>query len=87
MARIQDTPEAKKARRARQQADYDKRATRQIILKLNRNTDADILQILDAQENRQGYIKRLIRDDIARRAAANEIPGDDANEGAPDAGE
>lgn len=70
MARIQDTPEAKKARRARQQADYDKRATRQIILKLNRNTDADILQALDAQENRQGYIKKLIRDDIARNAGA-----------------
>lgn len=80
MARIQDTPEDKKARRARQQAAYDKRATRQIILKLNRNTDADILQILDAQENRQGYIKKLIRDDIARRAAANE-------EGAPGASE
>ena len=68
MARIQDTPEAKKARRAKQQAAYDKRATRQIICKFNRNTDADILEALDAQPNRQGYIKRLIRDDIARRA-------------------
>ena len=67
MARTQDTPEDKKARRARQQADYDKRATRQIICKLNRNTDADILEWLDAQENRQGYIKQLIRDDIARQ--------------------
>lgn len=68
MARIQDTPEARKARRARQQADYDKRATRQIIFKFNRTTDADILERLDAQANRQGYIKRLIREDIAREA-------------------
>lgn len=87
MARIQDTPEDKRARRARQQAAYDKRATRQIICKFNRGTDADILEMLDAQPNRQGYIKKLIRDDIARRAAANEIPGDDENEGAPGAGE
>lgn len=70
MARIQDTDEARRARRARQQADYDKRATKQILLKLNRNTDADILEHLDAQENRQGYIKRLIREDIARQAAS-----------------
>lgn len=70
MARIQDTPEDKRARRARQQAAYDKRATKQILLKLNRNTDADILEQLDAQENRQGYIKRLIREDIARQAAS-----------------
>jgi hypothetical protein len=69
MARIQDTDDARRARRARQQADYDKRATKQILLKLNRNTDADILEHLDAQENRQGYIKRLIREDIARQAA------------------
>lgn len=66
MARIEDTPEAKKARRARQQADYDRRNTTQIILKLNRNTDADILEHLSRQANRQGYIKTLIRADIAR---------------------
>lgn len=68
MARIEETPEAKKARRARQQADYDRRNTTQIILKLNRNTDTDILEHLARQANRQGYIKALIRADIACRA-------------------
>lgn len=68
MARIEETPEAKKARRARQQADYDRRNTTQIILKLNRNTDADILEHLAGQANRQGYIKALIRADMARQA-------------------
>lgn len=68
MARIEDTPEAKKARRAQQQADYDRRNTTQVVLKLNRKTDADILGHLAAQDNRQGYIKKLIREDIARRA-------------------
>lgn len=68
MARIEETTEAKKARRARQQADYDRRNTTQIILKLNRNTDTDILEHLARQANRQGYIKALIRADIARQA-------------------
>ncbi len=67
-----DTPEARKARRARQKAAYDKTRTRGIVLKLNIRTDADILDHLDAQDNRQGYIKRLIRDDIARQAATGE---------------
>lgn len=67
MAQIQDTPEAKKARRAVQQREYDKRATRGIYLKLNRGTDAAILEELDRQPNKQAYIKRLILEDIARR--------------------
>ena len=47
-------------RRAR----YDAQNTKQIVLKLNRRTDADILRKLDEQPNKQGYIKQLIRADI-----------------------
>ena len=43
---------------------YDKKATRKILLKLNKTTDADILHKLDAVDNKQGYIKSLIRKDI-----------------------
>lgn len=43
---------------------YDAKATRQIRLKLNLNSDADILAKLDAVDNKQGYIKDLIRKDI-----------------------
>jgi len=43
---------------------YDAKTTRQIHLKLNLNTDADILEHLDQQENVQGYIKDLIRKDM-----------------------
>ena len=43
---------------------YDAKSTKQIHLKLNLNTDADILEHLDQQENVQGYIKELIRKDI-----------------------
>lgn len=66
------TEEERRARRAAQQAAYDKRATKGILIKLNRNTDADILTWLEGQQNRQGYLKRLIRDDIARAEAAEE---------------
>lgn len=47
-------------------AKYDRMHTRQIVLKLNVHTDADVLQRLDSVDNRQGYIKRLVREDIAR---------------------
>lgn len=52
-------------------ARYDAAHTTQIKLKLNLRTDADILRALDAQaaENggKQGYIKRLIREDLERK--------------------
>ena len=34
-------------------------------IKLNINDDADIIERLDTQKNRQGYIKDLIRTDMA----------------------
>ncbi len=44
---------------------YDRLNTKQIKLKLNKRTDKDILDHLDTLDNRQGYIKELIRKDIA----------------------
>ena len=47
---------------------YDRDNTIQIHLKLNKNTDADILERLqwaaDVGIGKQGYIKALIRKDI-----------------------
>jgi len=37
---------------------------RMINLKLNRDTDADIIEKLESEESMNGYIKRLIRRDI-----------------------
>lgn len=56
------TTEAQK----RATAKYDANNTRQIKLKLNTNTDQDILEKLDEVDNVQGYIKGLIRADISR---------------------
>lgn len=47
-------------------AKYDATHSRVITLKFNLKTDADILEKLNSIENRQGYIKRLIREDIER---------------------
>ena len=51
------------------QARYDKANTKQVALKLNRSTDADILEWLAEVGNVQGYIKQLIRRDIAYQKA------------------
>ena len=37
---------------------YDRANTVRLYIKLNKNTDADILAHLERQENKQGYIKR-----------------------------
>ena len=43
---------------------YDLRNTKQIKLKLNVKTDGDIIERLDSVDNKQGYIKGLIREDM-----------------------
>ena len=43
---------------------YDAANTKQLHLKLNLKTDADIIEYLGRQESVQGYIKRLIREDM-----------------------
>ena len=45
---------------------YIREQTRQIGLQLYKNTDADMIIWLDSQENKQGYIKALIRADMER---------------------
>ena len=47
-------------------AKYDAAHTIQVHLKLNVNTDSDILDRIRSQPSVQGYIKSLIRQDIAK---------------------
>ena len=44
-------------------AKYDSRMTKTYALKLNIKTDADLIEMLEKQDNIQGYIKELIRRD------------------------
>lgn len=45
---------------------WDKENIRRFALKVAKNTEKDILEKLESQENVNGYIKRLIREDIER---------------------
>ena len=49
-------------------AEYDRNNTRRINLKLNNKTDAEIIRHLEAQQNIQGYIKKLILEDMKKTA-------------------
>ena len=45
---------------------YDKKNTKGIYLKLNLKTDVKIINKLNDIQNKQGYIKKLINDDIEK---------------------
>ena len=45
---------------------YDAKTAVYVSLKLNRGTDSDVLRRLEAVPSKQGYIKELIRADIAK---------------------
>ena len=44
---------------------YDEKNTKVYTMKLNRNTDADIIEKLESVDKVQTYIKELIRRDIS----------------------
>jgi hypothetical protein len=48
-------------------AKYDALNTIQIRFKLNKKTDADIIEYLESIENRQGYLKSVIRADMKKK--------------------
>ena len=54
--------EAKTAAKAR----YDAKTAEYFSLKLNKNTDKDIIEYLKTQESKQGFIKQAIRAYIER---------------------
>lgn len=43
---------------------WDKENTVVVTMKLNKNQDADIIEKLNSVDNKQGYIKELIRADL-----------------------
>ena len=44
--------------------EWDRKNTTMVAMKLQNRTDKDILDLFGSLANRQGYIKRLIRDDL-----------------------
>lgn len=49
------------------QAKYTKENTRQYIIRVMKNTELDIIEWLDRQVNKSGYIKSLIRADMNKQ--------------------
>lgn len=47
--------------------EYRRENIRQIGFGINKATEADLLEWLDRQKNKQGYIKQLIREDMERK--------------------
>lgn len=45
---------------------YEKENLRQIRLKINRKTEPELLAWIEKQDNIQGYIKRLILEDMEK---------------------
>ena len=60
--RVMKIPEAQYKRVQK----YLKEQTKQIAVQLYKNTDADMIVWIESQDNKQGYIKRLIREDMER---------------------
>ena len=54
-------------KRTEYQYKYDKDNTKQYRLKLNTTHDQDIIKHLDSMDNKQGYIKSLIRQDMQHK--------------------
>lgn len=55
------------------QAKYDAKNRRNYGFRLHNKLDADIIQKLASVPSMQGYIKQLIRDDIARTEKQKEV--------------
>lgn len=45
---------------------YDAKMVIPLYIKLNRKTDADIIDMLEKVPNKQGYVKQAIRNEIER---------------------
>lgn len=61
--------------RNKSRAKYDKEHTTQVCLKLNLRTDEDIIKWLWKQSSKQGAIKELIRQEIARTENDQRVKG------------
>ena len=55
------------------QAKYDKNNTTGFYMKLNIHTDLDIIRWLWKQPSKQGAVKKLIREEIARKKSEDSL--------------
>ena len=58
------------------QEKYQKENITRVVLKLNKKTDADILEWLEGLDNKQGTIKEIIRSHIQNEKKFNDLLSD-----------
>jgi hypothetical protein len=64
LTRAQRQAEYAKRTGYKAQTQYTKENTMRVLLVFNKNTEPDLIIHLQSTENKSGYIKRLIREDI-----------------------
>lgn len=55
--------------------EYDRKHCKFYFIKLNKRTDAQIIEKLESEPNKQGYIKGLIKEDMKNEAKKNAHKG------------
>lgn len=53
-------------------ARYEKENLLRVLVKFNRKTEPDLAERVESQENRAGYLKRLVKEDIERESDAQD---------------
>lgn len=46
---------------------YNKENTKTYLIRLNINTDSDLIRWMDSQKNKNGYIRKLIVQDLIQK--------------------
>ncbi len=46
---------------------YHAKAIMRVTVDFNRNTESDLVERVEREPNRSGYIKQLVREDVERR--------------------
>lgn len=67
-----DTERKSSAAKIAANARYNEKNVIQVKFGFNKKTDSDIIEHLQKQENKQKYIKTLIRNDIKKEVKQNE---------------
>lgn len=53
-------------------ARYERENLLRVLVKFNRNTEPDLVERMEEQDNKAGYIKRLVKEDIGRGGNAQD---------------
>lgn len=59
--------------RKKSQARFDAQNTKRYTLKLNKRTNAELIELLDSVESQQGLIKQALREYIENHAEEGEV--------------